>query len=423
MHRLFDPLIDEAADARRRPGLEDQPAGAHRQRSASASRSTSSREAGPDHEKTFTAVVAGRRRGATAPAPAAARRRPSRRPPRPPGALRASCPTTRPTTSTTPYRRLSRSAPTVPELPEVEVVRRGLDRWVAGRTHRRGRGPPPTRRPPARRPARADFAARLVGRTVLRGRRGAASTSGCRWTRTAAGRRPRRPPRDERPAARAAAPGAADETHLRVRFGFTDDGPRAALRRPAHLRRARRRAARRTAPTARPARRSRTSPATRSTRRSTTPAFAAALRRRAHRAQARAARPDAWSRGIGNIYADEALWRARLHCGRPTDDAAPARGRRACSRRRATVMTEALGGGRHVLRRAVRQRQRRERLLRPVAGRLRPAGRAVPALRHADPPRAVHEPVVVPLPALPAAAPDTCTSRDPQPPAAAILRE
>ena len=45
------------------------------------------------------------------------------------------------------------------------------------------------------------------------------------------------------------------------------------------------------------------------------------------------------------------------------------------------------------------------RLLRPVAARLRPGGPPVRPLRHADPARGVHEPVVVLLPALPAPAP------------------
>ena len=42
----------------------------------------------------------------------------------------------------------------------------------------------------------------------------------------------------------------------------------------------------------------------------------------------------------------------------------------------------------------------RERLLRPVTGRLRAGGSAVPALRHGDPSRTVHEPIVLSLPAL-----------------------
>lgn len=65
----------------------------------------------------------------------------------------------------------------MPELPEVEVVRRGLERWVAGRTiedvevlHPRA-----VRRHPA---GGVDFAARLRGETVgVPQRRG--STSGC----------------------------------------------------------------------------------------------------------------------------------------------------------------------------------------------------------------------------------------------------
>ncbi|KIF03550.1 formamidopyrimidine-DNA glycosylase, partial [Streptomyces sp. RSD-27] len=53
----------------------------------------------------------------------------------------------------------------MPELPEVEVVRRGLERWVAGRTvagvevlHPRA-----VRRHPA---GGVDFAARLAGGTI-----------------------------------------------------------------------------------------------------------------------------------------------------------------------------------------------------------------------------------------------------------------
>ena len=108
--------------------------------------------------------------------------------------------------------------------------------------------------------------------------------------------------------------------------------------------------------------------------------------------------------GIGNIYADEALWRAKVHYARPTAGMT-----RAVAGRVLTAATRGddAGAGRwwHLLRRAVRQRQRRIRVLRPVAERLRPAGSAVPAVRHPDPPRRLHEPVVVLLPALPASAP------------------
>ena len=54
---------------------------------------------------------------------------------------------------------------------------------------------------------------------------------------------------------------------------------------------------------------------------------------------------------------------------------------------------------------AVRRRQRRERLLRPVTERLRPQGGAVRPVRRTDRPRAVHEPLLVQLPPLPAPPP------------------
>ena len=84
--------------------------------------------------------------------------------------------------------------------------------------------------------------------------------------------------------------------------------------------------------------------------------------------------------GVGNIYADEALWRARIHGDRPGE------------RLTATQVREVLGAGpggharraragRDVVRLALRQRQRRVRLLRPVAARLRARGRAVRPVR------------------------------------------
>ena len=48
--------------------------------------------------------------------------------------------------------------------------------------------------------------------------------------------------------------------------------------------------------------------------------------------------------GIGNIYADESLWRARLHWAAPTDTLPPARARELLAHAR-DVMTEALGQG------------------------------------------------------------------------------
>ena len=67
------------------------------------------------------------------------------------------------------------------------------------------------------------------------------------------------------------------------------------------------------------------------------------------------------------------------------------------------VLHESLAAGRHQLRRALRLDRGRQRAVRALAARLRPRGRAVRPLRHAAPPRRLHEPLVVQLPALPAA--------------------
>lgn len=70
----------------------------------------------------------------------------------------------------------------MPELPEVEVVRRGLARWVSGRTVAAAEvlHPRAVRRQAA---GGADFAARLGGVTLGEARR-RGNTSGCR-SRTA----------------------------------------------------------------------------------------------------------------------------------------------------------------------------------------------------------------------------------------------
>jgi formamidopyrimidine-DNA glycosylase len=203
----------------------------------------------------------------------------------------------------------------VPELPEVEVVRRGLERWVAGRTvaEVEVRHPRAVRR---HLEGAEHFAAALTGRTL-----------------TAAHRRgkylwlPVAEP-DGSPAGRALVahlgmsgqllvekPAEPDEVHLRARFRFTDGGRElrfvdqrtfgglaveeapegdALPTRLAHI--------------------------------AIDPldpgfdadAFSAALRRR-HTEVKRALLDQTLIGGIGNIYADESLWRARLHGARPTD--------------------------------------------------------------------------------------------------------
>ncbi|PWI44277.1 bifunctional DNA-formamidopyrimidine glycosylase/DNA-(apurinic or apyrimidinic site) lyase [Streptomyces sp. ICBB 8177] len=202
----------------------------------------------------------------------------------------------------------------MPELPEVEVVRRGLARWVSGRTvadvevrHARA----------VRRHTEGaeDFAARLRGAVVGDAHRrgkylwlplddggsllGHLGMSGQLLVQP---------------------PSAPDEKHLRVRLRFADDvatelrfvdqrtfgglsvhprvpdGPDAALGLPlplAHI-----------APDPMEAA-------------FDEDAFHDALRRRRTTIK-RALLDQSLISGVGNIYADEALWRARLHYDRPT---------------------------------------------------------------------------------------------------------
>ena len=226
----------------------------------------------------------------------------------------------------------------MPELPEVEVVRRGLQRWVAGRTVSAAEvlHPRAARRHPE---GGAALAALLVGRTFE-----AASRRGkYLWL-----------PLDGRGSALVAhlgmsgqllvqPPEAPAETHLRARFAFTDAGRElrfvdqrtfgglalddlvpddAEGRVPAtvaHI-----------------------------ARDPLDPLFddAAFVRRLRSRRTGikRALLDQTVVSGIGNIYADESLWRARLHWAQPTDELAPARVRELLGHAR-DVMGEALGQG------------------------------------------------------------------------------
>jgi len=220
----------------------------------------------------------------------------------------------------------------MPELPEVEVVRRGLEQWVVGRTvatvtvmndravRRHAPGP-------------VHFADLLAGRTITGARRrgkylwlpldsggallGHLGMSGQLLVRPA-----------ETP----------DETHLRARFTFTDGG--AELRfvdqrtfgglavetdvadvppSIAHI--------------------------------ATDPldpafddnAFVAALRRRKTGVK-RALLDQTLISGVGNIYADEALWRTPLHFARPTETLTRAQATSLLGHAR-DVMNEALAQG------------------------------------------------------------------------------
>lgn len=195
----------------------------------------------------------------------------------------------------------------MPELPEVEVVRAGLARWVVGRTvaEVEVRHPRAVRRHAG---GAADFAAALRGCTLAEPRRRGKYL----WL-----------PLDSGDALLAhlgmsgqllVQPAAApDEAHLRVRLRFAGGDPElrfvdqrtfgsllvvaggARLPGPiAHI------AADPLEPEFDAA------------------AFAAALRRR-RTGLKRALLDQSLISGVGNIYADEGLWRARLHYARPTE--------------------------------------------------------------------------------------------------------
>ncbi|WP_055589173.1 bifunctional DNA-formamidopyrimidine glycosylase/DNA-(apurinic or apyrimidinic site) lyase [Peterkaempfera griseoplana] len=199
----------------------------------------------------------------------------------------------------------------MPELPEVEVVRRGLERWVSGRAIAEVQvlHPRAVRRHLA---GPVDFAARLTGRTFGPAhRRGKylwlpLDGTGCSLLGHLgmSGQLLVQPP------------DAPDETHLRVRLRFSDGGrelrfvdqrtfggltvhpaepgdPEATPLAIAHIARDPLDA------------------------RFDDEAFHTALRRRRTTVK-RALLDQSLISGVGNIYADEALWRARLHYDRPT---------------------------------------------------------------------------------------------------------
>ncbi|MEH1130184.1 bifunctional DNA-formamidopyrimidine glycosylase/DNA-(apurinic or apyrimidinic site) lyase [Micromonospora sp. CPCC 206061] len=195
----------------------------------------------------------------------------------------------------------------MPELPEVETVRQGLAKWVAGRriTSVEVHHPRAVRR---HLPGAAHFAAALAGRTVV---------DVCRrgkylWL-----------PLDSGDAILGhlgmsgqllvQPPDAPDEAHLRVRFRFADGGSElrfvdqrtfgglsyseGGAELPAEI-----------AHIARDPVDPLFSDA----------GFVAGLRRKRTEVK-RALLDQTLISGVGNIYADEALWRSRLHGLRPTD--------------------------------------------------------------------------------------------------------
>jgi formamidopyrimidine-DNA glycosylase len=223
----------------------------------------------------------------------------------------------------------------VPELPEVEVVRRGLDEHVVGRTITKVDvfHPRAIRRHV---PGAIDFASRLAGRTVL-----ASSRRGkYMWAEL-----------DSHEALIAhlgmsgqllvQPVGAPDETHLRVRLTFADDGPELRFIDQRTFGGLSLAELTEVDGTTLPA------PVAHIGRDPLDPRFDAgkvitAIRRR-HTEIKRALLDQSLVSGIGNIYADEALWRAKLHGTRPTEKLSPAK------------VTELLGHATQVMREALGQ--------------------------------------------------------------------
>lgn len=224
----------------------------------------------------------------------------------------------------------------MPELPEVEVVRAGIERWAAGRTIDtvEVRHPRAVRRHVA---GASDFSARLAGRTIgVPERRGKYL-----WL----------PMGDEALVIHLGmsgqvlitSPEAPDEVHLRVRVGFADGGSQmrfvdqrtfggmmldplvpdpAGVMVPLSVRAI--------------------------ARDPLDPDFdresvVRAMRRRSTEVK-RALLDQGLVSGIGNIYADEALWRAGLHGRRPTNRLTGVQAREVLCHA-ADVMSEALAQG------------------------------------------------------------------------------
>ncbi|MDQ3827414.1 MAG: bifunctional DNA-formamidopyrimidine glycosylase/DNA-(apurinic or apyrimidinic site) lyase [Actinomycetota bacterium] len=220
----------------------------------------------------------------------------------------------------------------MPELPEVEVVRLGLAEHITGRTVAavEVRHPRSVRRHLA---GELDFATRLAGRQIRAARRRGKYL----WLDLGA---------EEALLAhlgmsgqmRIQPPNAADEKHLRVRFQFADSG--------AELRFIDQRTfgglSVEDVVDGLPA------PIAHIARDPLDPLFdpdavVAGLRHR-RTGLKRALLDQTLVSGIGNIYADEALWRARLHGSRPTVTLTRAQGRTVLTAV-TEVMTEALAAG------------------------------------------------------------------------------
>lgn len=220
----------------------------------------------------------------------------------------------------------------MPELPEVEVVRRGLAEHVVGRrvVHVEVLHPRAVRR---HLPGPADVIDRLTGRTLTAARRRGKYL----WLET------------DSPDALLAhlgmsgqmlvtASGAPEHKHLRARLAFDDDGPELRFVDQRTFGGLSVEAMRDGLPT----------PIAHIAPDPMDPGFdldAAVARIRRRRTDLKRALLDQTVvSGIGNIYADEALWRAKLHWARPTDTL-PRAAARAVLEAATEVMQEALEQG------------------------------------------------------------------------------
>ena len=203
------------ADARRRrarraPGLEDQPAGAHRRSRPRRARVRDDLHRARPREDLHGARVDRRRDVRREHRPQQEGGRAGRRRARLPRDLGA---VGRPAPSPKPRSR------TLPELPEVETVRAGLDRWVTGRTVASGRGHArPRRAPPPRRARRTSRRGWSGARVEAASRRGKYLWLPLSTGEALVGHLGMSGQLLVRP------PDAPDEKHLHVRIGFTDGG-------------------------------------------------------------------------------------------------------------------------------------------------------------------------------------------------------
>lgn len=224
----------------------------------------------------------------------------------------------------------------MPELPEVEVVRRGLEEHVVGRTVERVEvlHPRVVRRHPL---GSADFTARLAGQRIDATRRRGKYL----WLETGDGHAVLAH-LGMSGQMRVQPVGAPDESHLRMRISFADNGSELRF------------VDQRTFGGFAVAELVRVDgdvipvPVAHIARDPMDPAFdpdgtVAALRRR-HTEVKRALLDQTLISGVGNIYADEALWRSELHGSRPTEKLTRAQGH-ALLGAATEVMSDALAAG------------------------------------------------------------------------------